>query len=538
LPPTFGADKLPSLRNKTAWEVRCFGSVTSVQDEDCKEINLATTEELAEPRDEGSGIQTNEASVSSEESARKEDDCSRNESKPELVDDIDFIECLETQIELLANASPACESSYVIDLELITDYVPVHEPDESYDESYYFINGGSTEACDDQEGCTISGPSAGASQLVDGPVPGANPEENSTFEFGTHSEHLSMAGLDGPHEDIGSTEGLLSDSAERDPESYQLTVADVPESLGSQLAQSDIKSCTGAKTSAAVPSSTDYGIADNSVQVMHTALNLEVVESGHVATVDFERSLDGDAWAIDEAYYGEVYNGIESQFDYLTIEDPNVMNGEVELELPSSGTELPHHEDSHLSSGYYRNVEQGELEVKVPSFSDSEFEYADMPSADFVDSLVGLEVFRSGNILVDEPGESFDADACSNEFKIDGPLEELFNRVFQSCGVSQLPFILLLLRLDEVSRAALFRHHVSWLGNVNGLPKDRALWLLALSAVVDVPLDSQTSAAFRALLRHCSGVRALKESRDDEDLFLLNVLITVAGVYFGQAEAT
>jgi hypothetical protein len=65
----------------------------------------------------------------------------------------------------------------------------------------------------------------------------------------------------------------------------------------------------------------------------------------------------------------------------------------------------------------------------------------------------------------------------------------------------KFPLLGILLRLDEVQRAALLRYHISWLERVDGLSLGRAQWLFALSIVVDKPLDAQTSATFRSLLR-------------------------------------
>eukprot|EP01018_Ginkgo_biloba_P021050 Gb_13614 [translate_table: standard] len=97
------------------------------------------------------------------------------------------------------------------------------------------------------------------------------------------------------------------------------------------------------------------------------------------------------------------------------------------------------------------------------------------------------------------------------------------------------PLLPILLSLDEVARAALFKYHVSWLENISSLSKDRALWLFALCTVLDKPLDAETSAAVRALLRKCASLRASKTG-DNEELPMLNILITIAGKYFGQAE--
>ena len=101
--------------------------------------------------------------------------------------------------------------------------------------------------------------------------------------------------------------------------------------------------------------------------------------------------------------------------------------------------------------------------------------------------------------------------------------------------VSCAPLLKMVLRLDEVSRATLFRYHVSWLKESGNLSYGNAVWLFSLSAVVDTPLDDQTCAAFRELLRICAKLR-MEKKLDDEELHMLNILITVAGEYFGQAD--
>ncbi|KAJ7564202.1 hypothetical protein O6H91_02G006800 [Diphasiastrum complanatum] len=98
------------------------------------------------------------------------------------------------------------------------------------------------------------------------------------------------------------------------------------------------------------------------------------------------------------------------------------------------------------------------------------------------------------------------------------------------------PLLSVMKSMDEVSRAALLRYHVSWLDDVEGLPENRAVWLFALAVAVDKPLDAQTSAAFRTLLRRCATIRARKLSQNDKELHMLNVLITISGQFFGQAD--
>jgi gem associated protein 2 len=64
-----------------------------------------------------------------------------------------------------------------------------------------------------------------------------------------------------------------------------------------------------------------------------------------------------------------------------------------------------------------------------------------------------------------------------------------------------------------------------------------ASMLYALSARVEKPLHGSTAAAYRALLRRCCEWRAETKERFDPLLPHLNVLIVLAGAYFGQDES-
>ncbi|KAI9094797.1 hypothetical protein K1719_026603 [Acacia pycnantha] len=57
----------------------------------------------------------------------------------------------------------------------------------------------------------------------------------------------------------------------------------------------------------------------------------------------------------------------------------------------------------------------------------------------------------------------------------------------------------------------------------------------ALTSEVDAPLDADSCAALRSLLRKCASLRAMKTELDDE-VVMLNILAAISGRYFGQAE--
>jgi survival of motor neuron protein-interacting protein 1 len=89
-----------------------------------------------------------------------------------------------------------------------------------------------------------------------------------------------------------------------------------------------------------------------------------------------------------------------------------------------------------------------------------------------------------------------------------------------------------------VGVSALFLHHAHQLLDRSppSLPLARAQWLFALAARLEKPLHADLAAAFRGLLRHCAALRAGLGGGGDPLLARLNVLIVVAGAYFGQDE--
>ncbi|KAL0671737.1 hypothetical protein Bca4012_034441 [Brassica carinata] len=69
----------------------------------------------------------------------------------------------------------------------------------------------------------------------------------------------------------------------------------------------------------------------------------------------------------------------------------------------------------------------------------------------------------------------------------------------------------------------------------SGPPEERSdcKWVVALCASVETPLDGDTCACLRAFLRKCASLRAL-EVEDEQVIIMANMLINIAGRYFGQ----
>ncbi|XP_021895433.1 uncharacterized protein LOC110812865 [Carica papaya] len=97
------------------------------------------------------------------------------------------------------------------------------------------------------------------------------------------------------------------------------------------------------------------------------------------------------------------------------------------------------------------------------------------------------------------------------------------------------PTISAIHRMDSVTRVSTLRKRINSIEAMSSLSKKECAWLFALCAAVDTPLDADTSASIRGLLRKCASLRAGKSEADDE-VIMLNILATISGRYFGQLD--
>ncbi|ERN20110.1 uncharacterized protein LOC18448520 isoform X1 [Amborella trichopoda] len=93
-----------------------------------------------------------------------------------------------------------------------------------------------------------------------------------------------------------------------------------------------------------------------------------------------------------------------------------------------------------------------------------------------------------------------------------------------------------ILYMDAVTRANLLRQCALVIEEVNSLSRGDCIRLFGIFAAVEKPLDGDTSAAVRGVLRKCASLRASKTECNDE-VVMLNLLITIASKYFGQSES-
>ncbi|KAI9182300.1 hypothetical protein LWI28_023996 [Acer negundo] len=97
------------------------------------------------------------------------------------------------------------------------------------------------------------------------------------------------------------------------------------------------------------------------------------------------------------------------------------------------------------------------------------------------------------------------------------------------------PTLSTLLKMDSVARVSMLRKRIGSFETLSSLSRNDSVWLFALCVTVDTPLDADTCAALRSLLRKCASLRAGKSELDDE-VVMLNILATLSGRYFGQSE--
>ncbi|CAN6277670.1 unnamed protein product [Urochloa humidicola] len=98
------------------------------------------------------------------------------------------------------------------------------------------------------------------------------------------------------------------------------------------------------------------------------------------------------------------------------------------------------------------------------------------------------------------------------------------------------PTLTMIRSMDAVARAATLRNYIDMIQSLDSLSRNNCLWLFALCVAVDTPLDGETCASLRSLLRKCATILATKSEVDDE-VVMLNILMAISGRYFGQYES-
>ncbi|XP_026420075.1 uncharacterized protein LOC113316051 isoform X3 [Papaver somniferum] len=103
---------------------------------------------------------------------------------------------------------------------------------------------------------------------------------------------------------------------------------------------------------------------------------------------------------------------------------------------------------------------------------------------------------------------------------------------------SRDPTVSVILGLDDVARVSMLKRCINSFETKSSLCRNDCAWLFALFVAVGIPLNADTTASVRSLLRKCASLRAgkLEAGEDDDEVVMLNMLATICGRFFGQLD--
>ncbi|XP_071734030.1 uncharacterized protein [Rutidosis leptorrhynchoides] len=110
-----------------------------------------------------------------------------------------------------------------------------------------------------------------------------------------------------------------------------------------------------------------------------------------------------------------------------------------------------------------------------------------------------------------------------------------FNQTEDVTTICDWPSLQTILENEPIARVTMLRKRITSMEAKSCLSRADCAWLFALCAAIDTPLNADASASMRGLLRKCASLRAQKMILDDE-VIMLNILVTISGKYFGQLE--
>ncbi|MQL94193.1 hypothetical protein Taro_026849 [Colocasia esculenta] len=261
--------------------------------------------------------------------------------------------------------------------------------------------------------------------------------------------------------------------------------------------------------------------------------NFEKVSSApEISALLCSSSVEEDSWAVEEGQCTED----ESDDEYDSIQRPAFyVEGEPDFESgpPQDGWEylrrvrweaaqMPKVKVSKLDRTKW-STEQTPYMPKIPEIAKCPEnllplkQWADIFLADFAELRKAFSEFEnSADRAIYKPS---DRDLCED-----------------SRGLKRnIPSVSAILDMNCVSRAATLRNRIKAFESASVLSRDHCLWLFALCAAVDTPLNAEMGSCLRCLLRKCSTLLGGK-SEFDEEVAMLNMLIVISGKYFGQSE--
>nr|XP_020477585.1 gem-associated protein 2 isoform X2 [Monopterus albus] len=103
------------------------------------------------------------------------------------------------------------------------------------------------------------------------------------------------------------------------------------------------------------------------------------------------------------------------------------------------------------------------------------------------------------------------------------------------CKVGFPPFLSIVSRLNQTTLLMVLEILISWFEEREFVPQ-LGRWLYALLACLEKPLLPEAHSSIRQLARRCAQFRSTLESREDEKLPALNLLICLVARYFEQSD--
>ncbi|KAJ0799200.1 hypothetical protein HanLR1_Chr00c2142g0835461 [Helianthus annuus] len=159
----------------------------------------------------------------------------------------------------------------------------------------------------------------------------------------------------------------------------------------------------------------------------------------------------------------------------------------------------------------------------------SEFESSDSTFSDQIESIPLAQSIIDNTIQENLDFCPTDDDTITVQENLD------VNQTEDKTTICDWPSLRTIMETEPRARVAMLRKRIISVEQMSYLGRPDCAWLFALCAAIDTPLDADTSASLRCLLRKCATLRAEKASLDDE-VIMLNILATISGKYFGQLE--
>ncbi|XP_068938405.1 gem-associated protein 2 isoform X1 [Petaurus breviceps papuanus] len=97
------------------------------------------------------------------------------------------------------------------------------------------------------------------------------------------------------------------------------------------------------------------------------------------------------------------------------------------------------------------------------------------------------------------------------------------------------PLLSIVSRMNQATITSVLEYLINWFGEKDFTP-ELGRWLYALLACLEKPLLPEAHSLIRQLARRCSEVRFLVESKEDDRIPALNLLICLVSRYFDQRD--